>query len=174
MSACFFAARPLFRKRFPAPAFQTRLLTGLRSPALSTLVLTVAQEDAFARENFIDGLLERINGAFIPCDIKILFTACDKPILSGNEKMSGTEVYCRSVEGAQNIAALALAFGSNANLVTPGSDMKVSPYYLTRFLCDCLDYNSCPCEISGGMFLALYRLGALRSSQRLSPFLHKD
>lgn len=139
-----------------------------------TLVLTVAQEDAFARENFIDGLLERINGAFIPCDIKILFTACDKPILSGNEKMSGTEVYCRSVEGAQNIAALALAFGSNANLVTPGSDMKVSPYYLTRFLCDCLDNNSCPCEISGGMFLSLYRLGALRSSQRLSPFLRAN
>ncbi len=139
-----------------------------------TVVLTIAQEDAWAREKFVGGLLERLKGSFIPCNLRILFTACDKPRLSGNEKMSGSEIFCKGVEGAQNVAALVLDFGGKKNFVTPGSDKNVSPYYLARLLCDSLDNNSCPYEISGGIFLALCRLGALKNSPRLSAFLDKN
>ena len=138
-----------------------------------TVVLTIPQEDAWTNEKFVAGLLDRMRGAYITCNLKIVFTACDKPKISGNEKMSGTEIFAKSVEGAQNVAALILDFGGKKNFVTPGADKCVSPYYLARLLCDCLDNNSCPYEISAGMFLALYRLGSLKSSPRLSSFLKK-
>ena len=139
-----------------------------------TFVLSMAQEDAWENEKFTRELFDYLRQAYLPCDVKVLFTACDRPRISGNENMSGSEIYCKGVEGAQNIAALVVNFGAKKNFVTPGSGKNISPYYLTRHLCDSLDKNSCSYQISGGTFLALYRLGALKNSARLSAFLSRN
>ena len=139
-----------------------------------TIVLSIAQEDAWERESFSAGLLSRLSQAYLSCNVKVVFTAGDKPMISGNEKMSGSEIFCKSIEGDQNAAALVIGFGGKKNFVTPGSNQIIAPYWIARHLCDSLDKNSCPYEISGGTFLALYRLGALRNSARLYSFLEKN
>lgn len=140
-----------------------------------SMILTMAQEDAWEKEKFVADLLAHFKAAFLPCNLKVVFTACDKPKIAGNEKMSGSEIFCKSVEGSQNSAGLVLEFnGGSKNVITPGSDGEISPYYLTRLLADSFDNNLCPFQIAGGMFLALYRLRALKTTPRLSSFLQKE
>ena len=139
-----------------------------------TFFITIAQEDAWSNEDFFSRLLSHFKSAWLPCDLTVVLTAGDKPKISGNEKMAGSEIFCKSIEGSQNSAALVLDFRGSKNVITPGSDGEVSPYYLTRLLSQSFDKNSCPCQISGGMFLALYRLNALKSEARLSSFLKKE
>lgn len=140
-----------------------------------TMLLAVAQEDAANNAAFIDGLLSGFRNAYLPCALKVIFTACDQTKISGNERMAGTEIFCKSVEGAQNAFALVLSFGKKRkSFVTSGSCGKLSPYYLTRLLCQCLDNNSCQYEIEGGIFLSLYKLNAFKRNSRLASFLKRD
>ena len=93
------------------------------------MFLAVAQEDAIKKESVIDGLLSGFRNAYLPCRLKVIFTACDQTKISGNERMSGTEIFCKSVEGAQNAFALVLSFDKKRkSLVTTGSCGKMSPY----------------------------------------------
>ena len=139
------------------------------------MFLAVAQEDAIKKESVIDGLLSGFRNAYLPCRLKVIFTACDQTKISGNERMSGTEIFCKSVEGAQNAFALVLSFDKKRkSLVTTGSCGKMSPYYLTRLLCQCLDNNSCQYEIEGGIFLGLYKKNTFKRNSRLASFLKRD
>ncbi|MCR5047298.1 MAG: hypothetical protein K6A42_12060 [Treponema sp.] len=139
-----------------------------------TIVLALAQEDAWSKEKTVKNILETFRDSYIPCNVKLVFTACDKSKIAGNEKMTGTEIFCKSVEGAQNVAALVLDLdGTKGNYVIPGAAGNLSPYYLARHLCDCLDRNECRYDISGGIFLSLYRLNAFRKNERLYSFLSK-
>lgn len=139
-----------------------------------SLVLAVAQEDAARHERAIRALLENFRDSYIPCDIKVAFTAGDKSKISGNESMSGTEIFCKEFEGAQNVSALVLDFDGKKNVITPGAAGSLSPYYLTRLLSDCLDNNECKHSVSGGIFLGLYRLNAFRKNARLNSFLSRS
>ncbi len=140
-----------------------------------TMILTIAQEDAIKKEKVVDGLLANLKNSFLPCDLRIVFTAGDKAKISGNEKMAGTEIFCKGVEGAQNAFALVLDLEEKRKtLVTTGTSGQLSPYYLARLLCDCLDNNSCPYHIEGGIFLGLYKLNTFKRNSRLASFLNRE
>ena len=166
---------PLSSAWFAQFPYNLQLDFAAGEPCEWTLHLTLAQEDAWQKEKFVLDLLEYFKAAFLPCNVSVVFTACDKPAISGNEKMSGSEIFCKSVEGSQNAAGLVLAFANlGASVITPGADGEIAPYYLVRLLAQSFDNNSCPCQISGGAFLALYRLKALKKEARLSSFLARE
>lgn len=140
-----------------------------------TIFLIVPQEDAFANQRFIIDLLDYFRAAAFSYNVKVVLTAGDRQNIAGNEKMSGSEVFCKSVEGMQNAAALILSFDAKSKpTVIPGSGGKISPYYFCRLLCDSLDQNECPYAISGGIFLSLYKIKLLRNDPMLSSFLTRE
>ena len=133
------------------------------------------QEDAFANQRFVLDLFDFFRASSFPFDIKVVLTAGDRQKIAGNEKMSGSEVFCKGIEGMQNAAALALSFDAKKkSLLVPGSDGKISPYYFCRLMCDSMDRNACPYSISGGIFLSLYRIKLLRKDAVLSSFLSRE
>ncbi|MBO7121978.1 MAG: hypothetical protein J6V90_01695 [Treponema sp.] len=137
--------------------------------------LMAAQEDAYENQKFILDLLDWLGAAALPFDLKVVLTAGDRPKILGNEKMAGSEVFCKSVEGMQNAAALILSFDARGKAqVVPGSNGKVSPYYFCRLLCDSMEKNSCPYAISGGIFLSLYRTKLLKNDLILSSFMDRE
>lgn len=140
-----------------------------------TIFLMTPQEDAYENRFFLIELINYFNAASFPFNIKVVLTAGDRQNIAGNEKMSGSEVFCKSVEGIQNAAAFVLSFDArNKTHVIPGSNGKISPYYFCRLLCDSMDRNSCPYSISGGIFLSLFKNNLLRNDAILSSFLGRE
>ena len=140
-----------------------------------TIFLMTPQEDAYENRFFLIDLINYFNAAAFPFNTKIVLTAGDRQNIAGNEKMSGSEVFCKNIEGMQNAAALVLSFDArNKTHVTPGSNGKISPYYFCRLLCDSMERNSCPYSISGGIFLSLFKNNLLRNDAMLSSFLSRE
>lgn len=140
-----------------------------------TLLVAAKQEDLLRHERFFLQLLEYVAANEFPFSTRILFTAGDEQKIKGNEKMTGTEIFCRSIEGAQNMSALLLDFsGGRKALVTAGSEGEISPFSLTKPLCDALDRNGCDYSITGGVFISLYTLAVLKSDARLHSFLSRQ
>ncbi len=140
-----------------------------------TIFFMAPQEDAYENRFFIIELINYFNAASFPYNIKVVLTAGDRQNIAGNEKMSGSEVFCKSVEGIQNAAAFVLSFDArHKSHVIPGSGGKISPFYYCRLLCDSLERNSCHYSISGGIFLSLYSKNLLRNDSALSSFLSRE
>ena len=137
--------------------------------------LIAAQEDFYENQKFFLDLLAWINVASFQFDTKVVFTAGDRQKIPGNEKMSGSEVFCKNMEGIQNSAALILSFNTKEKAqVLPGAGGKISPYYYAKLLCDSMEINSCPYSISGGVFLTLYRTKLLKSDAILHSFMSRE
>lgn len=140
-----------------------------------TIFLMTPQEDAYENRFFLIELINYFHAASFPFDIKVVLTAGDRQNIAGNEKMSGSEVFCKNIEGMQNAAAFVLSFDArNKTHVIPGSNGKISPYYFCRLLCDSMDRNSCPYSISGGIFLSLFKNNLLRNDAILSSLLSRE
>lgn len=140
-----------------------------------TFFLMTPQEDAVKNQRFLASLLAYFRAASFPFSIKVALTAGDRQNIAGNEKMAGSEVFCKNIEGMQNAAALLLSFDAkNKTHVIPGSNGKISPYYFCRLLCDSMDRNSCPYSIAGGIFLSLYKNNLLRNDDALASFLSRE
>lgn len=145
------------------------------NPSQKTFVVALTQEDAWRKLDFVKEIFAFVNENKFEFDVNFILTAGDIRKISGNEKTTGTEVFCQAMEGAQNLHALLLDFrATKKTCVTPGAEKNISPLYLTRSLCSSLDEESVGYRISGDMFLSLYNLGILKSDARLSSFLSRD
>ncbi len=142
---------------------------------LYTAILAATQEDFVSHKEFFADLLDFFRSEKFSFNIKIVLTAGDRQKIAGNERMSGTEIFCKNQEGAQNVFAILLDFnGRNSCYVTPGTKGEISPYYLTHLLCDSLDKNSAEFKIKGAPFVSLFRMGVLKEDSRLSSFLRRE
>lgn len=145
------------------------------NPAQKTFVVALTQEDAWNKIDFVKELFDFVSENKFEFDVNFIFTAGDIRKIPGNEKTMGTEIFCQTMEGAQNLHALLLDFSATKKTrVTPGAEKNISPLYLTRPLCSSLDGESVDYRISGDIFISLYNLGILKSDARLSAFLSRD
>lgn len=145
------------------------------NPKQKTFVIALTQEDAWNKIDILKEFLDFAKEGEFEFDLNFILTAGDIRKISGNEKTMGTEVFCQTMEGAQNLHALLLDFrATKKTCVTPGAGKTISPLYLTRPLCSSLDEESIGYRISGDIFLSLYNLGILKSDARLSAFLSRE
>ncbi len=145
------------------------------NPSQNIFVVALTQEDAWNKIEILKELLDFAKENEFEFDLNFILTAGDVRKISGNEKTMGTEVFCQTMEGAQNLHALLLDFSATKKTcVTPGAGKTISPLYLTRPLCSSLEEESLGYRISGDTFLSLYNLGILKSDARLSAFLSRD
>lgn len=137
-------------------------------------IIAATQEDLFGHKNFFIPLLKFAESGNFKFNLIFLFSAGDKRRVGENEKTTGTETFCKSIEGAQNKHAVILDFSARKKTyVTPGGAGEVSPFYLTKAFCNTLDENSIDYTLSGGIYLSLYNLGILKSNFRISAFLSR-
>lgn len=140
----------------------------------SSLVLVFPQDDAVSHLPFIEELIKWNKEVEFNFDVNILLTACDKPQISGNDKMTGTEVYADFNQGSETYCAVY----SNLNAqkittLTPGSAGQVSPLWLTKLVNDSLEANDFDPTIIGSFYISLYKQNLLRSSNTLASFLSR-
>lgn len=138
------------------------------------MILSFKQEDFLSNKDFFLNLINMSKEFSQNYDIVFLLTACDDQNLPGNEYMSGTASYCDLIEGYESSFALSINLDSKITSITPGSEKKVTPLWLTKLVTESLLANNIDCKINGNLFLSLYRLDAFKSSKRLSFFLAKN
>lgn len=140
-----------------------------------TFIVAATQEDFIKHEEFFSELFDFAANEKFGFELNFVFTAGDVRDISGNERTTGSEVFCRRIEGTQETHALVLDFSRTKEIfVTPGSAREVSPLYLVRALCSELDKNSVKYDIFGGAYLSLFRLGILKDDARLAAFLSRE
>ncbi|MGN0740905.1 MAG: hypothetical protein ACI4LX_12115 [Treponema sp.] len=140
-----------------------------------TVLLSFTQEDIVKRMDFLFNLIEYNLNTDFNFNVRILLTACDKQELSGNESMTGSNAYCKLIEGTEGLCALCINLDSEkTNSITPGSAKKVCPLWLVKTTAECFEQNEIPVSIKGNIFMSLYSSGIFQSSQRLSSYLSRN
>lgn len=140
-----------------------------------TVLLAFTQEDIIKRMDFLSDLIDYNLNTDFNFNVQILLTACDKQELSGNESMTGSNAYCKLIEGTEGLCALCINLDSEkANSITSGSAKKVCPLWLVKTATRCFKQNEIPVNIKGSSFLSLYSLGIFQSSKRLSSYLSRN
>ncbi|MCR5613342.1 hypothetical protein [Treponema sp.] len=141
----------------------------------NTVLLTFTQDDIQNRLDFIKKLASLKNETPIDFSLTILLTACDRQVLDGNESMTGSDVYAELIEGTESTCVLVSNLDSKKiNSITPGSAKNVSPMWLVKLITTSLEKNNVSTVIKGNLFLSLYKLDILQSSQNLSSFLKRN
>ena len=140
-----------------------------------TVLLAFTQEDIIKRMDFLSDLIDYNLNTDFNFNVRILLTACDKQELSGNESMTGSNAYCKLIEGTEGLCALCINLDSEkTNSITPGSAKKVCPLCLVKTAVGCFKQNEIPVNIKGNIFMSLYSLGIFQSSKRLSSYLSRN
>lgn len=143
--------------------------------SLSTLYVAFTQDDILYKNQTLLQMLDFIKRSSFDYNISVLLTSGDKPNLPGNEVMSGTELWCYGLEGAENLSALVINFTkSTISSLTPGGGGNVSPFWFTKLVTNSFEKNKMALEIKGGIFLTFYNLNILKNDLRLSSFLTRD
>ncbi len=154
-----------------SPEFQQNASGRLKT----TLILAFTQEDAFNHKEIITSLLDYLKSGTRNFNIKVSFTAGDEQSLPGNEKMSGTNIFCSGLKGAENISAILFSFSSTKiTSIIPGKSGKASPEYLVQLLSGAAAGSGIPYVIRGNAYLSLYNAGIFTSTERLSTFIDSE
>ena len=141
----------------------------------TTLILAFTQEDAFKHKEIISVLLDYLKSGTRNFNVKVSFTAGDEQSIPGNEKMSGTNIFCNGLTGAENISAVLFSFSSTKiTSIIPGKAGKASPEYLVRLLSNAASDSGIPYAIKGNAYLSLYNVGIFTSTKRLSTFIDSE
>lgn len=141
----------------------------------NSVMFVFSQEEIATRLDYLYDLINYNLNSDFGFNVSILLSASDKQPLSGNEYMTGTELYCENIEGSESIFAIPINFSNRkSNSITPGSANKITPLWLLKLTTNALEKNSISAAIKGGSFVSLYKLGILQSSNSLSSFLSRD
>lgn len=141
----------------------------------NSVMFVFSQEEIITRLDYLYDLINYNLNTDFGFNVSILLSASDKQPLSGNEYMTGTELYCENIEGSESVFAIPINFSNRkSNSITPGSAKKITPLWLLKLTTNALEKNSISAAIKGGSFVSLYKLGILQSSNKLSSFLSRD
>ena len=141
----------------------------------NSVMFVFSQEEIITRLDYLYDLINYNLNTDFGFNVSILLSASDKQPLSGNEYMTGTELYCENIEGSESIFAIPINFSNRkSNSITAGSANKITPLWLLKLTTNALEKNSISAAIKGGSFVSLYKLGILQSSNSLSSFLSRD
>ena len=141
----------------------------------TAILLVFSQEEIAQRMQFLYNLIETVKKSGLEYNVSVLLSSGDIQEISGNETMTGTEIYCEFIEGTENMCAIPVNFSTRKLCsLSAGSDFHLSPLWLLRIITESLEENEMTPVINGGMFISLYKLGLLSSSRKLSAFLSRD
>lgn len=141
----------------------------------STIVFIFNQEDIIDQFSFLEPFILWGQEQNFDFNINIILTACDKSQITGNDKMTGTEIYAEIIQGTESYCVLYSNLDAKKiTTLTPGSGKQVCPLWLVDITNSSFEKNGINPQIKGSFYLSLYKLDILRSSRILSSFLTRD
>ena len=150
-------------------------LTRSEEKTYNTILFVFSLEEIYSRLNFLYDFIQITREKNYDFNINILLSSSDRHEISGNENMTGTQMYCDLIEGTESQCAVPINFTSKSlYTISAGSNLKLAPLWLLKLVTGCLEKNQIYPVINGDMFISLYKIGILSSSIKLSAFLSSD
>lgn len=140
-----------------------------------TILFLFNQDNILNHLDFIESFCNWCNQQEFNFNISIVLTACDKSQISGNDNMTGTEVFASMIQGSESYCAVYTNLDAEKiNTITPGSGKMISPLWLVSLVNEILEENQIKSTIKGSFYLSLYKLDILRSSRILASLLTRN
>lgn len=141
----------------------------------NSVMFVFSQDEIVQRLDYLYDLINFNLNTDFGFNVSILLSASDIQPLSGNEEMTGTELYCENIEGSESVCAVPVNFSSrHNNSITPGAENSISPLWLLKLTTNSLEKSGLNFPIKGGSFVSLYKIGILKMNTKLSSFLSRE
>lgn len=154
---------------------QTQGFSTQQERQYSNLLFIFPQENALKNPDFIKEFIKWNQQTDFDFNVTVLLTACDKSEISGNDRMTGTEVYADLIQGTESYCAVYTNLDAQKlTTLTPGSGKNVCPLWLVRLTDTCFEEQDLKPAIKGSLYLSLYKLNILQSSRTLTSLLSRN
>lgn len=138
-------------------------------------VIAFTVEDASKNLDIVSNILKKIENAKRNCDVKIVFTYGDDSKFSLKNKRTGTQSFLENLVSKDKTSVLLVRFVQDKKTaITTGGKDEVSPAWLVQLVTDSFFKNDIFYEIKGDYINSLYRLGFLKTTERLDEFLSEE